>query len=79
MVSMTPLEFEHSELLPAYPWGFTTPSTADDPPDSGTFTGSALQFSDPHGTALVASNRTPSSGVTGPGFWGPPRPAPVQK
>src|SRR4051812_8045186 len=36
----------HSELTGAYPWGFTgvTPNAADNLPDHGSFTGSALQF-----------------------------------
>ena len=38
----------HSELMTAYPWGFSgvTPNAADNLPDHGAFTGHALQFTD---------------------------------
>jgi hypothetical protein len=63
----------HSELLGAYPWGFdgVTPHARDNIADQGSFTGSALQFTDDgtlpggaehHYAALVAANATPSSG-----------------
>jgi hypothetical protein len=75
----------HSELMTAYPWGFSgvTPNASDNIPDHGTFTGNALQFTDDgalpgapehHYAALVASNQTPASGEaadTGGGFRGP--------
>jgi hypothetical protein len=84
-VSTTVKVDAHSELLGAYPWGFTgvTPNASDNIPDVGTFTGSALQFTDDgalpgapahHYAALVAANATPASGVaavSGGGFRGP--------
>src|SRR5450755_3908789 len=57
----------HSELLRAYPWGFTTPSAADaNAPDSGAYNGRDLVFTDTgHSdwSALVGSNLAPASGV----------------
>jgi hypothetical protein len=68
-----------SELMPSYPWGWTTPGAATNLPDSGSFDGNALVFRDqrtPTGleahdyTAMVAANAKPDSGTTGAGFWG---------
>src|SRR3954464_2985131 len=68
-----------SELMPSYPWGWTTPGAAVNLPDSGSFDGNALAFRDqgtPAGleahdyTAIVAANAKPDSGTTGAGFWG---------
>jgi hypothetical protein len=75
----------HSELMSAYPWGFSgvTPNASDNLPDQGSFTGSALQFTDDgalpgapihHYAALVAANQAPASGVadaSGGAFRGP--------
>jgi hypothetical protein len=75
----------HSELLGAYPWGFTgvTPNASDNIPDQGSFTGSALQFTDDgalpgapthHYAALVAASQAPASGeaaASGGAFRGP--------
>ena len=71
----------HSELMTAYPWGWTTPPASANLPDTGSFDGGALVFRDtgtlpgtnePHDyTALVASALRPASGTTGPGFHGP--------
>jgi hypothetical protein len=75
----------HSELLGAYPWGFTgvTPNASDNIADAGSFTGGALQFTDDgalpgapvhHYAALVAANATPASGVaaaSGGAYRGP--------
>ena len=58
----------HSELMGAYPWGFSgvTPNASDNLADHGEFTGGALQFTDDgalpgapehHYAALVASNQ----------------------
>ena len=68
----------HSELLGAYPWGFAgvVPNASDNLPDSAAFDGQALVFREqgklPHPNAevhdwaaLVAADRSPSSGVTG--------------
>ncbi len=76
----------HSELMGAYPWGFTgvVPNASDNLPDHGSFDGSSLVFTDNgsigsgapghHYAALVASNRAPDFGTaaaTGGGFRGP--------
>jgi hypothetical protein len=63
----------HSELMGAYPWGFSgvTPNASDNLPDHGEFANGALQFTDDgalpgapehHYAALVASNQQPASG-----------------
>jgi hypothetical protein len=60
-----------SELMNAYPWSGTKPSTKDtNGPDSGSFDGNALVFADQNKTALVASTIRPTAGTTGAGFWG---------
>jgi hypothetical protein len=75
----------HSELMSAYPWGFSgvTPNASDNIADVGSFTGSALQFTDDgalpgapthHYAALVAANQTPTSGeaaASGGAYRGP--------
>jgi hypothetical protein len=76
----------HSELMGAYPWGFSgvVPNASDNLPDHGRFDGRELVFTDNgsigggapvhHYAALVASNRTPFSGTaaaTGGNFRGP--------
>jgi hypothetical protein len=75
----------HSELMGAYPWGFTgvTPNASDNLPDHGAFTGKALQFTDDgalpgapehHYAALVAGSQDPASGeaaATGGAYRGP--------
>jgi hypothetical protein len=75
----------HSELLSAYPWGFTgvTPNASDNIADNGSYTGKALQFTDDgalpgapvhHYAALVGSNQDPASGeaaATGGSYHGP--------
>ena len=75
----------HSELMGAYPWGFTgvTPNASDNLPDHGEYTAGALQFTDDgalpgapehHYAALVAANQDPVSGeaaATGGAFHGP--------
>jgi hypothetical protein len=68
----------HSELLGAYPWGFTgvVPNASDNLPDTADFNGNALVFREqgklPHPNAethdwaaLVAANRDPTGGVAG--------------
>lgn len=77
----------HSELMSAYPWGFTTPDqTQFNLPDSATFNGHQLVFRDvgtppvSHATfhdwaAIVgATGLTPISGTTGSAFRGPQDP-----
>jgi hypothetical protein len=74
----------HSELMGAYPWGSTTPNESTNVPDHGAYQDGSLVFTDDgtvngrvpvhHYAALVASNRTPSSGTaaaTGGDFRGP--------
>ncbi|MGZ4276095.1 MAG: glycogen debranching protein [Solirubrobacteraceae bacterium] len=75
----------HSELMTAYPWGFSgvTPNAGDNIADQGAFTGSALQFTDDGAlpgapehdyAALVAADRTPVSGeaaASGGAYRGP--------
>ena len=64
----------HSELMGAYPWGFSgvTPNASDNIADHGEFTDGALKFTDDgalpgapvhHYAALVAANQAPASGV----------------
>jgi hypothetical protein len=70
----------HSELTTSYPWAWTTPNASANLPDTASFDGRALAFRDqgtihPNAelhdyTALVASDRRPTSGVTGPNHRG---------
>ena len=63
----------HSELMGAYPWGSTTPNESTNVPDHGAFQDGSLVFTDNgtvgggapvhHYAALVASDRSPASGV----------------
>jgi hypothetical protein len=77
----------HSELMSAYPWGFTTPDqTVFNLPDQPSFNGRQLVFTEtgtppvanaaPHDWAAVvgATGLTPASGTTGPAFRGPQDP-----
>jgi hypothetical protein len=75
----------HSELMTAYPWGFsgTVPNASDNLPDHGTFDGNSLVFTDDgsiggvmhHYAALVGSNlkpeRSSTAAATGGNFRGP--------
>jgi hypothetical protein len=64
----------HSELLKAYPWGFTTPAQSTvDVPDTGGFDGHNLLFQEAphHYAALVGSDLAPERHLLGPGFRGP--------
>jgi hypothetical protein len=73
----------HSELMSAYPWGWTTPSQAQfNLPDTGSVDGRALLFREqgtppvagarPHDwAALVGSALTPTGSALGPGYRGP--------
>jgi hypothetical protein len=80
----------HSELMGAYPWGFSgvTPNASDNIADQGSFTGTALQFTDDgalpgapahHYAALVAANQDPVSGeaAASGGAYRGPRPGTV--
>ncbi len=77
----------HSELMDAYPWGFTTPDqTQFNLPDTAAFNGKQLVFQEvgtppvanatPHSWAAVvgATGLTPVSGTTGSDFRGPQDP-----
>src|SRR5438270_12751960 len=77
----------HSELMSAYPWGFTTPDqTQFNLPDTAAFNGHQLVFQEngtppvanatPHDWAAVvgATGLTPASGTTGSAFRGPQDP-----
>jgi len=77
----------HSELMGAYPWGFTTPNQLDfNLPDTAAFNGKQLVFQEngtppvanatPHSWAAVvgATGLTPASGTTGSAFRGPQDP-----
>src|SRR5256886_800862 len=77
----------HSELMSAYPWGFTTPDqTQFNLPDTAAFNGNQLVFEEkgtppvanatPHDWAAVvgATGLTPASGTTGSAFRGPQDP-----
>jgi len=77
----------HSELMGAYPWGFTTPNQLDfNLPDTAAFNGHQLVFQEvgtppvtnatPHSWAAVvgATGLTPASGTTGSAFRGPQDP-----
>jgi hypothetical protein len=72
-----------SELMTQYPWSNagTVPNASDNAPDTASFDNRTLVFRDTgrlpgetadHAyTAIVGSNRTPASGSTGPGGYGP--------
>ena len=77
----------HSELMSAYPWGFTTPDqTQFNLPDTAAFNGKQLVFQEvgtppvtnatPHDWAAIvgATGLTPASGTTGSDFRGPQDP-----
>jgi hypothetical protein len=77
----------HSELMSAYPWGFTTPDqTSFNLPDTASFNGNQLVFQEvgtppvanatPHSWAAIvgATGLTPASGTTGSAFRGPQDP-----
>ncbi len=77
----------HSELMPNYPWGWTTPSAADvNLPDTGAYTDGTLTFREAGtspGTgahdyaAVVGSSVRPSGHELGPDHRGPQDPAVV--
>jgi hypothetical protein len=66
----------HSELMSAYPWGWTTPNaTTFNQEDTAAAEGGRLVFSEPRGwTAVVGAREQPLDAVTGPGFRGPQEP-----
>jgi len=77
----------HSELMPAYPWGWTTPGAADvNLPDTGAYANGTLKFRE-QGTspgtgahdyaAVVGSSQRPVSHALGQNHRGPQDPAVV--
>jgi hypothetical protein len=75
----------HSELMPAYPWGWTSPGAADvNLPDTGSFADGTLVFRE-NGTspglgahdyaAVVGGSLTPTGHALGAGHRGPQEPA----
>lgn len=68
----------HSELMTAYPWGWTTPNAGTaNQPDTGSFTGGSLVFQDRDYAAVVGSSLTPTGHALGAGHRGPQDPAVV--
>jgi hypothetical protein len=69
----------HSDLMSAYPWGWTTPSQADvNQPDTGAFDGRNLVFRESTSAhdwaALVGSTLAPDAHRLGAGMRGPQDP-----
>ena len=66
----------HSELMSAYPWGWTTPNATNfNEQDSATADGGRLIFTEPRGwAAVVGAREQPVDAQTGPGFRGPQEP-----
>ncbi|MEV4318122.1 hypothetical protein [Actinocrispum sp. NPDC049592] len=67
----------HSELMPSYPWGWTTPNAGVNGPDSGAVQDGALVFTENARTAIVGSSAKPVGQALGPGHRGPQDPAVV--
>ncbi|MBP2326842.1 hypothetical protein JOF56_007227 [Kibdelosporangium banguiense] len=65
----------HSELMPAYPWGWTTPNAGVNGPDTGTVANGTLVFRDKDATAIVGSSTPPVRHELGPNHRGPQDPA----
>ena len=66
----------HSELMSAYPWGWTTPNaTGFNQQDSATAADGRLIFTEPRSwAAVVGAREQPLDAVTGAGFRGPQEP-----
>ena len=65
-----------SEIMAAYPWGWTTPSAKEsNGPDEGSYDGSTgtLTFEEPgkNWHAAIRASVTPNFGMVNPNFWGP--------
>jgi glycogen debranching enzyme len=63
-----------SELMGAYPWGWTTPNARDaNGADTGSFDDGRLVFAEPDRPwrALVGASPAPDDGEVGDDFWGP--------
>jgi hypothetical protein len=66
----------HSELMSAYPWGWTTPNATEfNEQDSVTSADGRLVFTEPRGwTAVVGAREQPLTTSTGPNYRGPQDP-----
>jgi hypothetical protein len=66
----------HSELIGAYPWGWTVPAAGEfNQPDTAAVDSGRLLFTDPRDwAALVGADEQPVQTATGPGFRGPQEP-----
>ena len=66
----------HSELIGAYPWGWTVPAAGEfNQPDTAAVDGGRLRFTDPRDwAAFVGTREQPVETATGPGFRGPQDP-----
>lgn len=71
----------HSELMPAYPWGWTTPNASVNLPDTGAYANGTLTFREQGAghdwAAVVGSSERPVSHALGAGHRGPQDPAVV--
>ena len=68
----------HSELMPAYPWGWTTPGAGQvNQPDTGGFADGTLVFQEKDYAAVVGGSLTPTGHALGAGHRGPQDPAVV--
>jgi hypothetical protein len=76
----------HSELLPAYPWGWTTPNASINLPDTGSYADGTLVFREtgtppvpnatPHDyAAVLGSTLAPTGNELGADYRGPQDPA----
>jgi hypothetical protein len=68
----------HSELMTAYPWGWTTPNAGTaNQPDTGGFADGTLVFQDKDYAAVVGASVNPTGHALGAGYRGPQDPAVV--
>ena len=68
----------HSELMSAYPWGWTTPNAGQaNQPDTGSYGAGLLTFRDNDFAAVVGSSAKPVSHALGQNHRGPQDPAVV--
>jgi hypothetical protein len=66
----------HSELMTAYPWGWTTPAAgAVNQPDTGSFADGSLVFQEKDYAAVVGASLPPTGHALGAGHRGPQDPA----
>ena len=67
----------HSELMPAYPWGWTTPNAGVNGQDTGSYVDGMLAFRDNDYAAFVGASAKPVSHALGQDHRGPQDPAVV--